>query len=201
VARVISVTGIAVNLVSNAVQYLPARDLPAPTLQALYGYWNGLRGTRRAPARGEVDPVDIPREILPDLLLTEVVSADSGRRYRFRLVGSRVVEQAGRDPSRQFLDEALPTEFGYRDYIVGLYDTIAEMLEPVYSRSSYITFDTGQRPERATHRLMLPLLDDDGALTHVLAAQAFELQHGVMQKPFLAPDEVVYGETRLISPE
>ena len=191
----------AVNLVSNAFQYLPASQLPARSLRKLYGYWDDLRGTRDGPARGEVDPVDIPREVLPDLLLTEVVSSDSGRRYRFRLVGSQVVEQAGRDPSRQFLDEALPIAFGYRDYIIGLYDTIADVRQPIYSRSSYITFDTSRHPERGTHRLMLPLLDDNGRLTHVLAAQAFQVHHGVIQKPFLDPDEVVYGETLLVSPE
>jgi hypothetical protein len=183
------------------LEHLPASDMPDQVLQRLYRYWSSLRGTRSAPSRAQIDPVDIPRDILPDLLLTEVLRPDGGRRYRFRLVGSRVTELAGRDPSRQFLDEALPTAFGYRDYIIRLYDAIDDIRQPLYSRSSYITFDTSQAPERETHRLMLPLLDDAGQLTHVLAAQVFHVHRGVTQKPFLSPDEVVYGDTRVVQPE
>ncbi len=182
-------------------EHLPASELPDPVLQRLYAYWASLRGPRDAPSRAQIDPVDIPRDILPDLLLTEVLRPDGGRRYRFRLVGSRVAELAGRDPSRQYLDEVLPTAFGYRDYIVRLYDAIDDIRRPLYSRSRYITFDTSQAPERETHRLMLPLMDDSGQITHVLAAQVFHVHRGVTQKPFLSPDEVVYGDTRVVQPD
>lgn len=187
-------------MVASQFENLPATELPAAGLRQLYHYWSELRGDRAGPARCDVDPVHIPREILPDLLLTEVVRGDGGRRYRFRLVGSRVVELAGRDPTRQFLDEALPVAFGYRDYIVGLYDALDDTRQPLYSRSSYMTFETTQTPERETHRLMLPLLDAAGALTHVLAAQVFQINCGVVQKPFLAPDQIVYGDTLLVCP-
>lgn len=181
-------------------EHLPASALPDPVLKRLYQYWASLCGTRSAPSRAQIDPVDIPRDILPDLLLTEVLRPETGRRYRFRVVGSRVAELAGRDPSRQFLDEVLPVAFGYRDYIIALYDAVDDTGQPIYSRSSYITFDTSQHPQRETHRLMLPLLDDAGELTHVLAAQVFHVNRGVTQKPFLAPDEVVYGDTRVVRP-
>jgi hypothetical protein len=181
-----------------ALDAITPAQLSHRVLVLLFDYWDRLRGDRPAPARLDIDPVEIPRQALPDILLTEVVRAPGARRYRFRLVGSRVVELAGRDPSRQFLDEVLPMAFGYRDYIIRLYDTIDDAREPLYSRSSYITYDTSQPPERETHRLMLPLLDGDGALTHVLAAQVFHVHRGVTQKPFLAPDEVVYGDTLLV---
>ena len=184
----------------SVLEQVAASALPDPALLALYRYWDALRGDRTAPTRAEVDPVHIPRTLLPDILLTEVVRTHGERRYRFRLVGSRVAELAGRDPSRQFLDEALPVKFGYRDYIIGLYDTIDDTGQPIYSRSSYITFDTSQAPERETHRLMLPLVDGEGTLTHVLAAQVFHVHRGVTQKPFLSPDQVVYGDTLLVCP-
>lgn len=175
---------------------IPVSSLPHESLVRLFTYWRRQRGDRWAPPRAEIDPVDMPRDILPDLLLTEVVQGETGRRYRFRLVGSRVTELAGRDPSWQFLDETLPREFGYRAYIVGLYDTLVEARQPIYSRSSYLTHDTGQYPERETHRLMLPLVDQQGeAVTHVLAAQVFHVHSGVTQKPFLAADNVTYGDT------
>ncbi|MBK1698628.1 PAS domain-containing protein [Rhodovibrio salinarum] len=186
---------------SVAFEEMPASRLPDPVLTRLYRYWDALREARAGPTRPEVDPIDMPREVLPDLMLTEVVLADGTRRYRYRIVGSRIAEQAGADPTRQFLDEALPREFGYLDYILGLYDALVDIVRPLYSRSSYVTADTSSSPERETHRLMLPIVAAEGAVTHVLAAQVFHVQRGVTQKPFLSPDGVSYGETVLVTPD
>jgi len=178
---------------------IPVSSLPHDSLVRLFRYWARRRGDRLAPARAEIDPVDMPRGILPDLLLTEIVAGEGRQRYRFRVVGSRVVELAGRDPSWKFLDETLPQAFGYRTYIVGLYDTLTEVRQPIYSRSSYMTHDTGRHPERETHRLMLPIVEgEDGAVTHVLAAQVFHVHSGVTQKPFLSADNVTYGDTLVV---
>lgn len=187
-------------MVTRAFDVLPACDLPDPTLLRMYQYWARLRGSRAGPSREEIDPVDLPREALPDLMLTEVVNDAGSRRYRYRLVGSRIAELAGRDPTRQFLDEALPDAFGYRDYILGLYDALADGREPVYSRSVYVTEDPTRPPQRETYRLMLPLCDGE-AVSHVLAIQVFQVQQGVRQKPFLAPDSIIYGDSRVVVPD
>jgi hypothetical protein len=53
--------------------------------QELYSYWNGLRGERLSPERGEIDPTAI-RGILADTFMLEV---DAARDYPFRLCGTR----------------------------------------------------------------------------------------------------------------
>jgi len=174
---------------------LPASQLPDSVLQCVYSYWSRLRGGRAAPTRREIDPVEMPRNVLPDLMLTEVLRAAGTRRYRYRVVGSRIVDLAGRDPTWEYLDTALPSAFGYRDYILGLYDTLADRCLALYSRSIYVTADTGGKPAREAHRLMLPVVDPDGTVTHVLAAQVFQVHRGTLQKPFLSADDVHYGQT------
>ncbi|WP_321502778.1 PAS domain-containing protein [Breoghania sp.] len=68
------------------------------TTQALYDYWNQLRGSRPAPERSEIEPGDI-RTILGDTFILEALGEET---YRFRLAGTRMCaaycrELKGRD--------------------------------------------------------------------------------------------------------
>ncbi|MDJ0933657.1 PAS domain-containing protein [Breoghania sp.] len=76
------------------------------TTQALYGYWNRLRGSKPAPERSEIEPGDI-RTILGDTFILEALG-DEG--YRFRLAGTRMCaaycrELKGRDFLRMWSDK------------------------------------------------------------------------------------------------
>ena len=44
-----------------------AAAITEPRLQRLYEYWNEKRGARRAPLRGDIDPVEIPELLGTDL--------------------------------------------------------------------------------------------------------------------------------------
>lgn len=59
------------------------------TTQALYTYWNGLRGDRMAPQRFEIEPSSIG-DILPDTFILE--RRDAGT-FPFRLAGTRLCER------------------------------------------------------------------------------------------------------------
>jgi len=61
--------------------------------QALYSYWNGLRGDRIAPRRFEIEPSCISGN-LPDTFILERVAPPS---LRFRLAGTRICEAFGID--------------------------------------------------------------------------------------------------------
>lgn len=60
------------------------------SIQALYDYWNAVRGTRPAPARTDIDPRGVAAA-LGDIFLLDGPAAD----FRFRLAGSRVVAAVG----------------------------------------------------------------------------------------------------------
>ena len=84
--------------------------------QALYSYWDSLRGTRTAPNRSEVDPGKI-RSLLGD---TFILDASDRSEIRYRLAGTRLCSAHCRElKGRQFLRgwdnddrEALDTLFG-----------------------------------------------------------------------------------------
>jgi hypothetical protein len=61
--------------------------------QALYSYWNGLRGDRIAPKRFEIEPSCIASH-LPDTFILERLTRDI---VRFRLAGTRISEAFGVD--------------------------------------------------------------------------------------------------------
>ncbi len=68
-----------------------------PATQALYAYWNELRGNRAAPRRLDIQPARIA-----DLLLdTFILERTDGATFRFRLAGTRVATRFGLKPKSQ----------------------------------------------------------------------------------------------------
>ena len=91
----------------------------------LFAYWNGLRGERSAPERGDIDPTAI-RNILADTFMLDI---DTAQRFPFRLAGTRVnglfdAEQKG----QSFLDLWRPEE---RRNIAAVLMTVADGACPV----------------------------------------------------------------------
>lgn len=60
----------------------------------LYHYWSGLRGSRPAPERSEIEPSDI-RDILGDTFILEV--SPRMRSISYRLAGTRLCGAHGRE--------------------------------------------------------------------------------------------------------
>jgi len=63
------------------------------TSQQLYAYWDRVRNGRAAPRRFEIEPAEISA-LLPETFIAERTGA---RGYRFRLAGTRICEQFGRE--------------------------------------------------------------------------------------------------------
>lgn len=71
------------------------------TTQSLYFYWNGLRGSRMAPRRFEIEPASMG-DALPDTFILERQDAGS---FPFRLAGTRLCEHFKREfRGHNFLD-------------------------------------------------------------------------------------------------
>jgi hypothetical protein len=64
-----------------------------PTSRQLYAYWNRVRNGRVAPRRFEIEPSQIAG-LLPETFIAEAAKALG---YRFRLAGTRICEQFGRE--------------------------------------------------------------------------------------------------------
>jgi hypothetical protein len=71
-----------------------------PTIRAIYAYWNDIRAGRAAPNRTEINPVRLG-SALPDVFMLDAPEKGSS----FRLVGSRIANTLGREPTSLVFSE------------------------------------------------------------------------------------------------
>jgi hypothetical protein len=74
----------------------------------LYRYWDRLRGGRFAPARGEIEPTEIPGLLSRISLL---VVEPEPLRFRYRLSGTAINEAHGLEMTNRYVDELEPPAF------------------------------------------------------------------------------------------
>jgi hypothetical protein len=144
-------------------------SIAAPQLRFLLEYWTGL-AAHGPPNRRAIDPLDM-RPALGYVILVDAV--DGGRDFRFRLYGSSIalishMEMTGRLMSEQRVS-------GY----VGEF-TLASNRAVVVRRLPLYTERTPAVAERTTcwQRIVLPLVDDAGAVSRLLVGTVPVAQDG-----------------------
>lgn len=75
-------------------------------IEQLVSYWEGIRPDGGLPGRQHLDPIDIP-SVLANIWLIDVQREPM--RFRFRLVGTRVADFLGQDPTGRWIDETYPS--------------------------------------------------------------------------------------------
>ena len=136
------------------------QQLAEPLLLQMYDYWNSLRHERRMPARKDVDPTQMPQH-LPDLMLIDVLS--NPRRFRYRLIGTRIVAASAEDRTGQFFDDV--AFFKKNPSVIEQYNSVADNAGPYLSLELFLN-----RPNNMTYkakRLLLPL-SSDGVIVDML---------------------------------
>jgi hypothetical protein len=81
-----------------------------PRFRAFFAYWQSVAPVGRLPGRQHIDPLTIPREVLPNIALYDIVPAETDFRVRVRLLGTAVVELLGVDHTGLFIDETMPAD-------------------------------------------------------------------------------------------
>lgn len=142
---------------------------PDPRLTKFYQYWRDACRGKQTPSRADIDPVDIPSELLPNLFLVEAV--DGGRRFKFRLVGSESTVAAGRSLTGFHVDEVNPNA-AYAEYVSNLYRRVMNRHRPVISVSH---FGSPLQEHRITQRIMCPLSNDGRQVNMIVSCQVFDL--------------------------
>jgi hypothetical protein len=110
-------------------------DIPDERLRDLVAYWHEQRGSNPLPGRDDVDPLDLPHKLLPNMILLDIVGSERYRRFRFRLVGTAIYTHVGRELTGLHIDEALPEP--YLSYVSFTHATAADRRCPVYSETLY----------------------------------------------------------------
>ncbi len=123
---------------------------PASFHLDLYRYWLAKRGDRIMPARGDLEPGDI-RLLLPYLTIVDKVDD----RHRYRLVGSAVAQQLGRDMTGQIVGSYVAAPSA---------DALRAVSERVFATGhtdfAIAEFKTKTGTVHTMSQLLLPLSDD-----------------------------------------
>lgn len=129
-------------------------------VKRLYAYWQARRGTKRFPAREDIDPVDF-KFALGRVSLIDVV--EDPRRYRYRLVSTSITKHLGYEMTGKYTEEIPEKEL--RDYVERLYAETVSAAAPIYTKEK-AAFD-GRLWE--SEALMLPLSSDGSRINMIMA--------------------------------
>lgn len=121
-----------------------------PVLTSGFEYWLALPKQAAIPDRRDVDPSQMPRDILPNVALLEIL--DDGADARVRLAGQQFDDHFGFSLTGKKTSEL--TEGDYRDYMLGHLRTLIDDRQPVYSESAFRWDRDGHL---RTRRVMMPL--------------------------------------------
>lgn len=136
------------------------------SLKLLADYWRSIANGAPVPLRRNFEPMSIPL-LLPDVCMIELTQPE--RRFRYRLVGTRVAEKAGFDATGRFLDDlGCGTTI---TFVIKLLQRCVDLRQPVASLSS---FGQGGRATLLVRRVFLPLTLGRGSVDQILCGQTFD---------------------------
>lgn len=138
-------------------------DIPNPVLRDLFHYWSWLRGARPSPVYTDLDPVAIPKWVLPHIILVEVMAPE---RFRVRLHGTEAVEQAGINLTGRYMHE-----------VDGAEETVNRLSNLVHAKEPYycqVGLTWSKYDFKTYEAVVLPLSDRSGLrVPRILAATVF----------------------------
>lgn len=144
----------------------PEEKLGDLRLVRLWQYWNELSIHGRLPSRGQIDPSQIT-PVLPWTFLIDVTSSDG---FRYRLVGTRIVQDMGYDMTGQLVSRAYAGPDW--DDVARDYRWVISQKRPCLTRNSVMLPATGTA--YAYTRLLLPLAADGTEVDMLLGAAIAE---------------------------
>ena len=140
--------------------------IPTARLRNFYTHWRGLCDQAPIPPRSAFDIVEVPPPLIPHLILLDVL--EGGRDFRYRVVGTGVRDNVGRDFTGETVEayhhshESLSVHDGYIAVVEhGIPDLYRATLLDI--DKAFISYD----------RLAAPLAAPDGRIIQILAC--FEL--------------------------
>lgn len=137
-------------------------------IRRFFQYWLERRGDRKYPARADLDPVDFPY-VLGDVVMVDAVRCPPGSHwpwtFRYRLVGTKIVQRDGYDLTGRTLDDLPEPE--YRERVRETWTEACETGMPVH-RVREILLD---RRMRRYEVVVLPLASNGDDIDMVISVQ------------------------------
>ncbi|MEQ9331561.1 PAS domain-containing protein [Thalassobaculum sp.] len=148
------------------LQEAPGGFPEVPSLTGLHAFWLEKRGDRRLPARADF-PVEELRPWLGHVSLVDVTPAP--RRFRWRLVGTGIAEQLGRDATGRWFDDLYEGEI--LDGYVRAYTKAVERRQPVFHNGDLEFVGKDFQHFKSVH---LPLSDDGTDVNMLMLGLSFD---------------------------
>jgi len=133
-------------------------------IRKLDDYWQA-KAKGKVPSRSDIDPVDV-RELLPNLMMIDVIGDPV--RFRYRLVGTRVVQYTGFDCTGRCLDEMV---FQGRDFMEQCYRRMLAEKRPIFGHYAWLV---RSRHFGQCEFGIFPLSDDGVTVNRGIAIEDYE---------------------------
>ena len=146
--------------VEENARWLSSQDkidaLEDPDVRFLVSYWSSAAGGRPAPRRRDIDPpLDLPG-YLPTTIMFDVERRGDALTYRYRLLGTRLVDFAGREVRGMTIEEAFGGQFSQRD--IDIYEEVVRNCRCYVGHR--ISLIESRRAYEHYTRVVMPVLGD-----------------------------------------
>lgn len=142
--------------------------LQHPYHRQMFDYWRGKFREDAPPTREDIDPTEIPPAILPWLILYSVDWRTGLPRFRFRLVGTGIVQRYNRDVTGKYFEDAYDDKTLARQ--IDSFSDVAVNGRPAYAR---LQVPVPDRDFISYERLLLPLGGAEEKVGGIVAVMAF----------------------------
>ena len=148
--------------------YVPSQSpmpvITTPQLRSLLDLWAAKCAGRALPSRADFSDADL-RPWFGNLLMVDVI--EGPHQFRFRLMGTSLVDAACRELTGKFFDEADIT--GYEPDVLDDYAEVLRSCAPLCKTRRYNpTPGTFMDHWRVYERLLLPLANDGETVDRIL---------------------------------
>ena len=164
---------------------MPCSYRDDPILGPTLAYWMLKRGARAMPLKRHIDPTEIPPKLLPHLQIIDVV--DGGARFRYRLIGTALVQAYGKEYTGTYADELVSGE--RLRFIHSAYQAVCKTGAPIFSHNRY---HTARGADIVANRFYMPLTDGGRTVDYIFGAMNFTMgdaTHGAWGGARLEPAE------------
>jgi len=147
-------------------------DLPNDVLRDIYRYWLDIKGKRRMPSSGDINPDDIVR-LLPYISYIDVEKSPC--RYKMRQIGAQTIKAMTIDVTGKYLDEYPFVEGTLKKN----YDWLVEKKRP------YLNFDKLKWSSKSFleyFALGLPLSSDDKNVDMLMFGMYYQFPKDIRTK-------------------
>jgi hypothetical protein len=151
---------------ADRLRRLDLSQMRSERVRRLHEYWGAKAGAPGAvPQRRDIDPTELP-DLLPNLMLVDVEY--NPLRFRYRLVGTRVVDFSYHDFTGTYLDEAGWVE------VAGFTRAYTDAVADRRPTGGFYVWELRSGAPGTCEFALFPLSDEQGAISHVLAIEDYD---------------------------